>query len=221
IQKGIEVTLENEIGHTKNIEQYINAAINKHEAVEQLLLKKGAKLECKDKDGRTTLSYAAEKGHEAVVRLLLEKGAELESKDKVGRTPISYATLGWSSALQDYQMQLMALQDYQMQLMLLEQLNKKRPMMARQVQDNIISHANAKAVGSVQGESCNSPTVSDQIKGGLTHIKGHEAVVKLLLEKGAKLESKDKDGRTPLSYAVEKGHEAIVKLLLEKGAELE
>jgi ankyrin repeat protein len=49
--------------------------------------------------------------------------------------------------------------------------------------------------------------------------KGHEAVVKLLLEKGAELETKDNyRGRTPLSWAAEKGHEAVVKLLLEKGA---
>ena len=48
---------------------------------------------------------------------------------------------------------------------------------------------------------------------------GHEAVVKLLLEKGAELETKDKDyGRTPLLWAAENGHEAVVKLLLEKGA---
>ena len=44
----------------------------------------------------------------------------------------------------------------------------------------------------------------------------HEAVVKLLLEKGAELEIKNIDGRTPLSYAVVKGHEAVVKLMLEK-----
>jgi ankyrin repeat protein len=40
-------------------------------------------------------------------------------------------------------------------------------------------------------------------------------VVKLLLEKGAELESKDKYGQTPLSWAAERGHEAVVKLLLE------
>ena len=52
--------------------------------------------------------------------------------------------------------------------------------------------------------------------------EGHEAVVKLLLEKGAEPESKDNDyGRTPLSWAAGSGHEAVVKLLLEKGAELE
>ena len=51
---------------------------------------------------------------------------------------------------------------------------------------------------------------------------GHEAVVKLLVEKGAELEAKDhEDGRTPLSWAAEQGHEAVVKLLVEKGAELE
>ena len=48
---------------------------------------------------------------------------------------------------------------------------------------------------------------------------GHEAVVKLLLEKGAELEPKDKDGRTPLWWAARSGHEAVVKRLLEKGAE--
>ena len=43
--------------------------------------------------------------------------------------------------------------------------------------------------------------------------------MKLLLQKGAELETKDKFyGRTPLSYAAEKGHEAVVKLLLQKGA---
>ena len=51
---------------------------------------------------------------------------------------------------------------------------------------------------------------------------GHEVMVKLLLEKGAKLEIKDKKyNQTPLLWAVKKRHEAVVKLLLEKGAELE
>ena len=47
--------------------------------------------------------------------------------------------------------------------------------------------------------------------------------MKLLLKKGAKLESKDGNyrGRTPLSWATEYGHEVMAKLLLEKGAELE
>ena len=47
-------------------------------------------------------------------------------------------------------------------------------------------------------------------------------MVKLLLEKGADLESKDDAySQTPLSWAARNGHEAVVKLLLEKGADLE
>src|SRR5271168_2292524 len=38
--------------------------------------------------------------------------------------------------------------------------------------------------------------------------KGHEAVVKLLLEEGAELETKDEGGRTPLLYATRNRHEA-------------
>ncbi|KAH7147089.1 hypothetical protein B0J13DRAFT_665127 [Dactylonectria estremocensis] len=51
--------------------------------------------------------------------------------------------------------------------------------------------------------------------------KGHEAIVKLLLEKGADIEAKVEYGGTPLWWAVYNGHEAIVMLLLEKGADVE
>jgi ankyrin repeat protein len=53
-------------------------------------------------------------------------------------------------------------------------------------------------------------------------MKGHEAVVELLLEKGADMESRDMNyGQTPLWCAAKEGHEAVVKLLLEKGADVE
>jgi len=50
-------------------------------------------------------------------------------------------------------------------------------------------------------------------------MKGHEAVVELLLEKGADVECRPYNGQTPLLWAADMGHEAVVKLLLEKGAE--
>ena len=48
--------------------------------------------------------------------------------------------------------------------------------------------------------------------------KGHEAVVQLLLDKGAAVDAVLKDGHTALIIAAQQGHEAVVKLLLDKGA---
>ena len=50
---------------------------------------------------------------------------------------------------------------------------------------------------------------------------GHEVVVRLLVEKGAEIDSKDsQSGRTPLSWAAGNGHEAVAQLLLEKGSDV-
>lgn len=48
-----------------------------------------------------------------------------------------------------------------------------------------------------------------------------KAVVRLLLENGAALESEDTLGRTPLSTAIGNGDKAVVQLLLKKYAKLE
>ena len=51
--------------------------------------------------------------------------------------------------------------------------------------------------------------------------RGHEAIVRLLLEKGANIEVNSRFDGTALVQAAGYGHEAIVRLLLEKGANLE
>lgn len=42
----------------------------------------------------------------------------------------------------------------------------------------------------------------------------------LLIERGVEINSKDKEGRTPLSWAVMKGDNAVVQLLIERGADI-
>ncbi|KAF7554286.1 hypothetical protein G7Z17_g3000 [Cylindrodendrum hubeiense] len=51
--------------------------------------------------------------------------------------------------------------------------------------------------------------------------KGHEAILKLLIDKGADIESENESGRTPLSWAAENGHDGVVRLLLDEGVDIE
>ncbi|KAI5840894.1 ankyrin repeat-containing domain protein, partial [Tricharina praecox] len=44
-----------------------------------------------------------------------------------------------------------------------------------------------------------------------------EALVRLVIEYGAKISFATKDGRMPLHRAVERGHEAVTRLLIQKG----
>ncbi|KAJ5935976.1 hypothetical protein N7454_005274 [Penicillium verhagenii] len=76
-----------------------------------------------------------------------------------------------------------------------------------------------------QNETSDDLECKDNV-GGQTPLSwaaknGHKEVVRLLLEKGAELESNDDSRRTPLLWAARNGHKEVVRLLLEKGAELE
>lgn len=58
---------------------------------------------------------------------------------------------------------------------------------------------------------------------GLTPLRwaafyGHKDIVELLLNRGAKINPKEKGGRTPLYWAAKQGHMEVVELLVAKGA---
>lgn len=50
---------------------------------------------------------------------------------------------------------------------------------------------------------------------------GSDAVVELLLKKGADVDTRSKNGNSPLLWAIENGQEATADLLLEKEASIE
>jgi ankyrin repeat protein len=227
-EKSICVQQERRI--RKNQSLLPRAAADGHEAVVKLLLEKGAELETKDKDSQTPLSCAAEMGHKAVVKLLLEKGAQLETKNKDGYTPLLYATENGHKAVVKLLLEKGAELETQSE-------NGRTPLscaaeMGHEAVVKLLLEKGAEL--ETKSRDDRKPLLWNPERGsevteseyGQTPLmwaaeNGHEAVVKLLLEKGAQLETKDEDGHTPLLYATENGHEAVVKLLLEKGAELE
>ena len=66
-------------------------------------------------------------------------------------------------------------------------------------------------VGGEYGETCLQTASSN----------GHLAICRLLLDKGAQLEAKDRNGWTPLHRAAIRGHVEIVCLLCDRGADVE
>lgn len=59
--------------------------------IAKLLLDHGAKLEEKDRDGLTALSYAAISGRRGVAELLVNRGADVNARDKSGATLLGFA----------------------------------------------------------------------------------------------------------------------------------
>ncbi|KAK4210289.1 hypothetical protein QBC37DRAFT_35880 [Rhypophila decipiens] len=178
-----------------------------------------------DTYGRTALSWAAGNGLPGVCKLLikgsgnrfkgyfkqiLKLGAEVDLLDWHRRTALSYAVWNGHKAV-------------------VELLVKNRAQVSVEDQNGGTPLSYAVCNGRediiqllLKGDT--KVDSEDMIRRLLVSgaRNGDMAVVQLLLEKNADLETKDTEyGRTPLSWAARNGHEAVVKVLLEKNADLE
>jgi ankyrin repeat protein len=64
-------------------------------------------------------------------------------------------------------------------------------------------------------------TIIGQTPLHLAARRGHEAAVRILLDRGANIEAQSIWSETPLVLASEHGHEAVVRILLDRGANIE
>ncbi|KAJ4146174.1 hypothetical protein NW754_001638 [Fusarium falciforme] len=170
----------------------------------------GARLECRDRNGLTVLSWAAKNGHEVTFERLIEKGADFESKDWYSHTILHWATMGGSEAI------------VRMLLELGANVNSRNddgesPLhcAARDGNEAIVRMLLE------LGANINSRNNDGESPLYCAAWGGNEAIVRMLLELGADFESKTEDGKSPLHYAAWNGNDAIVRILLELGADFE
>ena len=177
------------------------AAARGHIEMVRLLLAKGANINAY-KSGDTPLCEAAKKGHTEVARLLLAKGADVNGyKNYDGKylhPPLSYA------------------KTQEMVELLLAR--------GAAVQGGELRYAHSKEAGALEllisrGANVNFPKDDPPIFWIIR--KGNVELLRLLISKGADVNTKAHSGRTPLHYsAAELGRLEMLKLLLSRGADV-
>ncbi|KAF5300066.1 hypothetical protein FQA39_LY11258 [Lamprigera yunnana] len=185
-----------------------------HEELVELLIKRGADIEHRDKKGFTPLILAATAGHEKIVEILLNNGADIEAQsERTKDTPLSLACSGGRYEV--------------VELLLNRGANKEH----RNVSDytplslaasggyvNIIKLLlnHAAEINSRTGSKLGiSPLM-------LAAMNGHTAAVKLLLDKGSDINAQIETNRnTALTLACFQGRHEVVSLLLDRKANVE
>ncbi|MFP3033743.1 MAG: ankyrin repeat domain-containing protein [Wolbachia sp.] len=227
-------------------------AVNKDRLniIKYLVEEKKANVNAKDKDGKTSLHWAAEYNDTPeIVQLLIEKGTDINAKDKSGKTPLDlaseedvkdflnplrerYIRLGQeliSAAINGSVERVENLVDQGANVNI-ENEDGLMPLFlaVREGKFNVVKHLIDSKKADVK--------VSDNYGNTLLHwaaFNGRLKIVEYLIEKGADVNVKERNGFAPLHLAVQGGnnilftlsapnkHLKIVEYLIGKDADLE
>jgi ankyrin repeat protein len=182
---------------------------NKTEIIE-VLLKKGAKLEKKTKEGDTALQIAILGNNLSMVRFLLEKGASLDERNSNGLGVLHTAVTCNSEDM--------------IQLL----LEKGADINAKAINDltplHIAVSCNKKKMVQLllkKGADINAKAINDFTPLHLAVSCNSEEMIQLLLEAGADIEEKNNKGFTVLHLAVSFGNKDLISVLLKREANIE
>jgi len=204
VESGADANWVNEDGRTA----LMIVAGTGRDDIATLLVEKGrADVELNDRQGRSPLSLAAERGHIYTVNLLINQGSIIDSKDELGRSPLSYAAENGNASVVELLVQRGA------DVNLKDRHGRSPLSLAAQkghweVVEQILNY----------GAYIDREDDHEQTALYVASARGSETVVELLLDKGAKVDVKNRDGETALLAAVKYGHRAVVNMLLAKGA---
>ncbi|RDD41757.1 Ankyrin repeat domain-containing protein 17 [Trichoplax sp. H2] len=182
-----------------------------NESIVKLLLERGSDTEHRTKDGCTALMFAALAGHDAIVSLLLEHDAVVNVvSDSNHDSPLTFAC--WKG----HDKVVALLLQYGAHI---EHRTKEgfTPLMFAALGGHLA------VTGELlrHGAQLNVPSGSNNdIPLTSACWKGHDHIVKLLLDFNSNIEHKTKDGCTPLMLAAREGHFDVAMLLLDSGAEV-
>lgn len=180
------------------------------EAVESLI-KAGAKVELRAKDGRTALMYAAGWADAATVKSLLDAGARIDARSEDQWTPLMMAASRGSLESLDALIAAGANMEFK------NRWGQTALICAASVADG------AKVRKLIHGSPLNATDASGMtaLNVAAGGVEDSSSVVSILLEAGADPRIGDSDGVTPLMRAADRGDTARVAMLVKAGAPLD
>uniref|UniRef100_A0A8C3IVL8 Poly [ADP-ribose] polymerase n=1 Tax=Chrysemys picta bellii TaxID=8478 RepID=A0A8C3IVL8_CHRPI len=206
----------------------------KRKQVTELLLRKGANVNEKNKDFMTPLHVAAERAHNDVMEVLHKHGAKMNALDTLGQTALHRAAL--AGHLQTCRLLLnygsdpsiISLQGFtaaQMGNEAVQQiLSESTPVRTSDVDYRLLEASKAGDLETVK-QLCSPQNVNCRDLEGRHSTPLHFAagynrvsVVEYLLHHGADVHAKDKGGLVPLHNACSYGHYEVAELLVRHGA---
>ncbi|XP_046574271.1 serine/threonine-protein phosphatase 6 regulatory ankyrin repeat subunit B-like [Haliotis rubra] len=208
VNKGCKLSVVDDRG--RNILHVACLSDNVH-IVEDLFLLGIADIESRGKDGGTSVMYAAEQGNKRVVDLLMNKGCKLSVVDDRGRNILHAACFSDNVHIVE-DLFLLGIAD-------IESRGKDGGTSVMYAAEK----GNKRVVDLLMNKGCILSVVDDRSK-NILHaacMSDNADIVEDLLSRGiAGIESKDKNGATPVMYAAEKGNKKVVDLLVSKGCNL-
>ncbi|XP_062307267.1 tankyrase, TRF1-interacting ankyrin-related ADP-ribose polymerase b isoform X3 [Osmerus eperlanus] len=203
----------------------------KRKQVTELLLRKGANINEKNKDFMTALHVAAERAHNDVLEVLQKHGAKVNAVDTLGQTALHRAALAGhiqtcrlllNSGADPSIVSLQGFTASQMGNEAVQQiLNENVPTRNSDVDYRFLEAAKAGDLDTVQ-QLCTPQNVNCRDLEGrhstpLHFAAGYNrvAVAEYLLEHGADVNAQDKGGLIPLHNAASYGHVDIAALLIK------